>query len=287
MNLIHGLPCNAALRWGEDIRLWGGNVLAEGNFPGDPTRGPIDETDAETETFKCVGITDTAATASSIGRARNLIHKPAPGEIIVVGAAPGQRHVINFNTSAAQVRVEGDNLILIFKDDGRIVFENLAALAQSQNAPVFAIAGREVPGGALFGKARAFAGGEIGPKPAATLETVARAVRTPGRDAAESSDDPKEGQDVMDVNDILIGPEGLIPVPSGGRLILDTSDDAGGDPGAMGTLVEVGFDNSAGGEFLPDTLVAGAEFTLDYPARRFSWSNGPLTDSGLKSDPRP
>lgn len=267
--------------------MWGGKVLAEGNFPGDLTRGPIDETDAKTETFKCVGITDTAGTASSIGRARHLIHKPAPGEIIIMSAAPGQRHVINFDTSAAQVRVAGDNLILILKDGGRIVFENLAALAPSENAPVFAIAGREVPGGALFGTALAFGEGEVRPAPAATLETVARAVRTPGRAAAESSGDVGEGQDVMDVNDILIGPEGLITVLSGGKLILDTRDDVGGEPGAMGTLVEVCLDKSAGGEFLPDTLVAAAEITLDYPARHSSWSSGPLTDSGLKSDPHP
>ena len=265
----------------------GGNVLAEGNFPGDLTRGPIGETDAETEIFKCVGITDTAGTASSIGRARNLIHKPAPGEIVIISAAPGQRHVINFDTSAAQVRVAGDNLILIFKDGGRIEFENLAALAQSENAPVFAIAGSEVPGGALFGTALAYAEGEDRPEPAATLETVARVVRTPGRAAAEFSGDAGEGQDIMDVNDILIGPEGLITVLSGGKLILDTSDDVGGEPGAMGTLVEVGLDKSAGGEFLPDTLVAVAEITLDYPARQSSWSSGPLTDSGLKSDPHP
>jgi hypothetical protein len=76
-------------------------------------------------------------------------------------------------------------------------------------------------------------------------------------------------------------------VLSGGKLILDTSDDVGGEPGAMGTLVEVGLDKSAGGEFLPDTLVAVAEFTLDYPARHSSWSSGPLTDPGLKSDPYP
>ncbi len=261
--------------------------MTEGNFPGDPTRGPIDETDAKTETFKCVGITGTAGTASSIGRARNLIHKPAPGEIVIISAAPGQRHIINFDTSAAQVRVAGDNLILIFKDGGRIVFENLAALAQSENAPVFAIAGSEVPGGALLGKALAFAEGEVRPEPAATLETVARAVRTPGRAAAESSDDAGEGQDIMDVNDILIGPEDLTTVLSGGKLILDTSDDVGGEPGAMGTLVEASLDKSAGGEFLPDTLVAVAEITLDYPARQSSWSSGPLTDSGLKSDPHP
>jgi hypothetical protein len=261
--------------------------LAEENFPGYLTRGTIDETDAETETFNCVAILDTASTASSIDRARNLIHKPPPGEIIIISAAPGQRHVINFNTSAAQVRVEGDNLILIFNDGGRIVFENLAAFAPSENAPVFAIADSEVPGGALFGKALAFAEGEVRPEPAATFETVARAVRTPGRAAAQSSDDPREGQDVIDVNDILFGPESLVTVPSGGKLILDTGDDAGGEPGAMGTLVEVGLDNTAGGEFLPDTLVTAAEFTLDYPARRFSWSNGPLTNFALRSEPSP
>ena len=74
---------------GRGYALVGGNVLAEGNFPGDLTRGPIGETDAETEIFKCVGITDTAGTASSIGRARNLIHRPAPGEIGIIIAAPG------------------------------------------------------------------------------------------------------------------------------------------------------------------------------------------------------
>ena len=265
----------------------GGKVLAEGNFPGDPTRGAIDEIDAKTETFKCLGITGTAGTANSIGRARDLIHEPAPGEIVIICAAPGQRHVINFNTSAAQVRVEGDTLILIFNDGGRIAFENLAALGPPENAPVFAIAGHEVPGGALFSKALALAEGEVRPEAAASLETVAGAVRTPGRAAAQSSDDAGEGQDVIDVNDILIGPESLITVPSGSKLNLDTSDDVGGEPGTNGTVVQVGLDNSPGAEFLPDTLVTGADMALDYPARHSSGSNGPLTDVTLRRDPHP
>ena len=261
--------------------------MAERNFPGDLTRGPIDETGAETETFEFVAIMGAADTASSISQARNLIHKPAPGEIIIIRAGPNQHYVINFDASAAQVRVEGDTLLLIFNDGGQIAFENLAAFAPPENAPVFAIAGNEVPGGALFGKALAIAEGEVRPEAAATLETVAGAVRTPGRATAQSSDDAGEGQDVIDVNDILIGPEGLITVPSGSKLNLDTSDDVGGEPGTDGTGVQVGLDNSPGGEFLPDTLVTGAEMALDYPARHSSGSNGPSTDFTLRSDPHP
>jgi hypothetical protein len=193
---------------------------------------------------------------------------------------------VPFNTSAAQVQVAGDNLILIFNDGGRIVFENLAALAPSENATVFAIAGSEVPGGALFREALALAEGEVRLEAAVTIETVAGAVRTPGR-VGQSSDDAGDGQDVMDLNDILIGPEGPITVLSGSKLNLDTSDNAGGEPGTHGTVAQVGLDNSAGGEFLPESLVTVPDITLDYPTGHSSWSSGPLTDAGLKSDPHP
>ena len=47
-------------------------------------RGSIDKTDVETESFECVAITGAAVSASSIGEARNLVHKPAPAEITIM-----------------------------------------------------------------------------------------------------------------------------------------------------------------------------------------------------------
>ncbi len=242
--------------------------MADENLPGDLTRRSIDQTDAQTEIFECVATSGAAGTASSIGRVLDLVHKPAPGEIATIGAALGRRHVINFNTSAARIRVEGGDLILFFTDGGRIVFENLAALAPLENAPVFVIADNEVPGGALFGAALAPAEGKDRPEAVATLETAAGALGSLGNGATQSGDDTGESQDIIDVNDILIGPEGILTVPSDSALILDTHDDAGG-------------------EFLPDTLVTDSDFYIDLPTQRTSWPKSPLTQSGLNSGPLP
>ena len=51
---------------------------------GDLTRGSINETDVESESFDCVAITGAAISASSIGEARNLVHKPAPAETTII-----------------------------------------------------------------------------------------------------------------------------------------------------------------------------------------------------------
>ena len=165
---------------------------------GDPTRGSIDETDAETETFESAAFTGAEGTESLIGQARILIDRPAPGEIIIISAALGQRYIINFDPAIAQIQVEGDNLVLVFDDGSRIVFENLGALAPSENAPVFEIAGAEVPGGTLFGRALALAEGEV------RLETAAGAAGPLGTGATQYSDDTGEPID-------LLVAEGVIP----------------------------------------------------------------------------
>lgn len=164
---------------------------------GDLTRESIEEADAETETFESAAFTGAEGTESLIGQARILVDKPAPGEIITISAALGQRYVINFDPAIAQIRVEGDNLVLVFDDGSRIVFENLGALAPSENEPVFEIAGAEIPGGTLFGQALALAEGEVRPEVVTTLETAAGAVGPLGTGATQYSDDMGEPIDLL------------------------------------------------------------------------------------------
>ena len=120
---------------------------------GDLAQGSIDATDAETETVESPAIMGAEGTERLIGQARIPVDKPTPGEIIPISAALGQRYVINFDPAIARIRVEGDDLVLVFDHGGRIVFENLGALAPSENAPVFEIAGAAVSSGALFEEA--------------------------------------------------------------------------------------------------------------------------------------
>ncbi|NIS29796.1 MAG: hypothetical protein GWN07_06300, partial [Actinobacteria bacterium] len=99
--------------------------------------------------------------------------RPEPGEVVVLSAEAGQRYIVNFDPAAAQVTVEGDNLVLLFADGGRIVIQGLGELAGAPDAPTFSIAGTEIAGGTLFAQAGALAAAEAGPEAAATLETAA------------------------------------------------------------------------------------------------------------------
>ncbi len=222
---------------------------------GDPTRGSIDETDAETETFESAAFTGAEGTESLIGQARILIDRPAPGEIIIISAALGQRYIINFDPAIAQVQVEGDNLVLVFDYGSRIVFENLGALAPSEIAPVFEIAGAEIPGGTLFGRALALAEGEV------RLETAAGAAGLLGTGATQYSDDTGETIDLLLAQDVIppvflefgvpeLEPELELP-PSAAVFIsgstifdFDSVDDAGN------TII--GFDDTGGSQDVID-----------------------------------
>src|SRR3546814_10617160 len=81
--------------------------------------------------------------------------------------SPDQVIVLNFEPASAQVRIEGDDLVLGFDDDGdgqadsSIVFQNLAAAGDEEVS--FQIGGATVPADLLVSQALALAGQEDSP----------------------------------------------------------------------------------------------------------------------------
>ena len=74
------------------------------------------------------------------------VDRPAAGQTATYDAQPGETFVINFDPAAAQVEVDGDNLILRFADGGRIVFTGGADPDLAQDgSPLFNIDGTLVP----------------------------------------------------------------------------------------------------------------------------------------------
>ena len=131
------------------------------------------------------------------------LNQPDPGQTITVTAEAGQRYIVNFDPAAAQVHVDGDNLVLVFPNGGQIVIEGLGALSGAHQ-PVFDIAGTEITGTTLFGQAVALGGEEAGPQTPPTLETAAGEPGPIGTGATQYSDDL--GQDIA-----LLNPQGVIP----------------------------------------------------------------------------
>jgi hypothetical protein len=132
------------------------------------------------------------------------VTEPEPGQVIVITAEGGVRYVIAFDPSAAQVVVEGDNLVLVFANGGRIVFQGLGEFAGRPDAPIFEIAGTEVPGGTLMGQAITLAEGEAAPETPVTLETAAGGEGPQGTGATRYDDDLGDPIDLLD-------PQGVIP----------------------------------------------------------------------------
>src|SRR3546814_9929022 len=88
-----------------------------------------------------------------------VVSRPAPGQTVVLDVSPDQVIVLNFEPASAQVRIEGDDLVLGFDDDGdgqadsSIVFQNLAAAGAEEVS--FQIGGATVPADLLVSQALA------------------------------------------------------------------------------------------------------------------------------------
>ncbi|MFQ5775684.1 MAG: hypothetical protein ACE5GS_14275, partial [Kiloniellaceae bacterium] len=162
-------------------------------------RGSDAREDTERETSDSDILSGAEGAEALVGQAEILVAQPGPGEAITIAAEAGQRYVIDFDPEAAQVRVAGDDLILIFPDGGRIVFADLGQAVQAADAPVFEIAGTPIPGATLF--AQAVAMSEAAP---VTFETAAAPAGPIGTGETRYSDDT--GQ-VID----LLNPLGVIP----------------------------------------------------------------------------
>lgn len=74
-----------------------------------------------------------------------VLTAPGANEVITLTAALGQNFVINFDPAAAQITVDGDDLVLVFANGGRIVIEGLNKLAGDPDAPTFDIDGNGIP----------------------------------------------------------------------------------------------------------------------------------------------
>jgi hypothetical protein len=111
-----------------------------------------------------------------IAQASISIGQPAPGEEVVIQAAAGQRYVIDFNPDAARAAVQGDDLVLLFANGGRVVFQGLGDFAGDSDAPVFEVAGQPISGGVIFAQTAAQSGAGGAP----SLETAAAPSETPG-----------------------------------------------------------------------------------------------------------
>ena len=100
-----------------------------------------------------------------IGQAVINIGQPAAGEAVPIPAQAGQRYVIEFDPGDARIRVENNDLILLFPGEASVTFANLGEVADQPDPPIFEIAGQPIPSDVIFAQAVALAEG--------TLETAA------------------------------------------------------------------------------------------------------------------
>ena len=63
------------------------------------------------------------------------VHRPEPGETLVVPTEAGLLLVVEFNPANAGFTIEGDDFMLFLEDGARVVFEGLVSAAQGEDAP--------------------------------------------------------------------------------------------------------------------------------------------------------
>jgi VCBS repeat-containing protein len=130
--------------------------------------------------------------------------QPAPGQTLVVDAEAGQRYIVGFDPADAQVRVDGNNLILVFGDGGEIVIRGLGEVLGGPGQPLFEIAGTEIPGAPLFQQAAALTEAENGAAASVpTLETAAAQEGVPGTGASQYRDDAGEPISLLDAQGVI------------------------------------------------------------------------------------
>jgi T1SS-143 domain-containing protein len=106
------------------------------------------------------------------GLAAVLIETPGPGETVEISLLAGQRYIFDFAPEDAQILVVDGDLVLVFANGGRIVFDNMPDIATATFPPIFAIAGLDFPAGLLYDLAVAEFGGTETPF-ARVIETAA------------------------------------------------------------------------------------------------------------------
>ena len=138
--------------------------LTQTESPEDQAEGQTEESAAETPEdtaeAEADAVTETAAPGIAVSR-------PAAGEQLNIVAEPGQRYIIDFDPTEAQVEIQGNNFVLLFEDGGQVVFQNLVGLAEAGNAPVLRVQGVDIGGDVILGQAVALSAEQP------TLETAA------------------------------------------------------------------------------------------------------------------
>ncbi|NIA72502.1 type I secretion C-terminal target domain-containing protein [Pelagibius litoralis] len=181
-----------------------------------------------------------------------VLSRPAAGQSVVVEYGPGQPFVLNFDPSAAQVLIDGDDLVVGFDDDGdgsidsRLVFENLASDQGAAGGPVFQVAGTEIGSDILVSQALALA--DPGQN---TIETAAGAGPQ-GGGATQYNDNLGE---IID----LLAAQGVIPPTALQFGLIELEDDPFAFDEAEGELTLTFLTETDGGEGSVTTFEGGFE----------------------------
>src|SRR5690606_24757407 len=175
---------------------------------------------------------ESGGAAQVVGQAGEaiVVSRPAPGQTVEIQTAAGQTYVLDFPPAAAQVQVEGGNLVLGFDDDGdgspdsHLVFLDLANLVDAGEAPAFQIAGADIGGEVLLGQALALAG-----QGDATLIETAQGPGGLGSGSSAYSDN------LGSVLDLLVA-QGVIPPTALQFRLIETEEDPIGYDEADGEI---------------------------------------------------
>ena len=92
-----------------------------------------------------------------VGQADLNIEQPGDGQVVPITSAAGQRYTV-VDPEAPTVELDGTSLILVYPNDGRVVFENLGDVVNLPDAPVFVIAGVPIPSATIYNNAVALVG---------------------------------------------------------------------------------------------------------------------------------
>ncbi len=87
------------------------------------------------------------------------VHRPEPGETLVVPTEAGLLLVVEFDPTSAGFALVGDDFVLILEDGAQVVFEDLVSAAQGEDAPTIQIAGINIGADVLVDQARTMAQG--------------------------------------------------------------------------------------------------------------------------------
>ena len=113
------------------------------------------------------------------------VERPAAGKSRVIDTEPGRRYVIAFDPNEAQVRIEGQNFVLVFADGARIAFRKYILLARSGQAPPLRVGDVDLDPDVILGQAVVLSRGQgavaTGARPGGGTETVPVSVRYAGR----------------------------------------------------------------------------------------------------------